>query len=305
MILDLVKSGKLAGHSFWSWQDMRQYSRIDWPTADGILMSGVVSEAREVRPDWYLELSALFQGRAEEPRPPDKGCTVLPLKWAPANPGASFYTIDLQALVESADGMKAWAELEALLARFWSKAAMAEDQWKRTGEKFRLWPATDLVIGGIPFRVPAVNNYVRPAVLTKESSELAIPVEQECERLHFLGQVTFPVGYPLVGRRGETVATYKVRYRGGREQEIQVRNGIEVAQANLIHEATRIDAVATAAQRALQYAKDEVREHYQVLLWSAPVERGTVESVHCKLEGEQPALAIFAITVEHIRAAGA
>ena len=305
LILDLVKSGKLAGHSFWSWQDMRQYSRIDWPTADGILMSGVVSEAREVRPDWYLELSALFQGRAEEPRPPDKGCIVLPLKWAPANPGASFYTIDLQALVQSANGMKAWAELEALLARFWSKAAMAEDQWKRTGEKFRLWPATDLVIGGIPFRVPAVNNYVRPAVLTKESSELAIPVEQECERLHFLGQVTFPVGYPLVGRRGETVATYKVRYRGGREQEIQVRNGIEVAQANLIHEATRIDAVATAAQRALQYAKDEVREHYQVLLWSAPVERGTVESVHCKLEGEQPALAIFAITVEHIRAAGA
>ena len=101
------------------------------------------------------------------------------------------------------------------------------------------------------------------------------------------------------------MATYKVRYGGGREQEIQVRNGIEVAQANLIHEATRIDAVATAAQRALQYVKDEVREHYQVLLWSAPVERGTVESVHCKLEGEQPALAIFAITVEHIRAAGA
>src|SRR5262249_14536371 len=61
---DLVSSGKLAGHSFWSWQDVRQYSGIDWPTADGILMSGVVTESREVRPDWYLELSALFQGPA-------------------------------------------------------------------------------------------------------------------------------------------------------------------------------------------------------------------------------------------------
>ena len=48
LILNLVKAGKLAGHSFWSWQDMRQYSRIDWPTADGILMSGIVTEAREV-----------------------------------------------------------------------------------------------------------------------------------------------------------------------------------------------------------------------------------------------------------------
>src|SRR5439155_10082927 len=126
----------------------------------------------------------------------------------------------------------------------------------------------------------------------------AIPVGQECERLHFLGQVAFPAGYPVVGRRGETVATYKMRYRGGREQEIPVRSGIEVAQANLIHEATRIDPVATAAQRVLQYVKDEVREHYQVLLWTVPVERGRVESVHCKLEGEQPALAIFAITAE-------
>jgi len=56
LILDLVKAGKLAGHSFWSWQDMRQYSRIDWPTADSILMSGVVNEAREVRVDWFMEL---------------------------------------------------------------------------------------------------------------------------------------------------------------------------------------------------------------------------------------------------------
>src|SRR5207247_9533834 len=141
------------------------------------------------------------------------------------------------ALGERAGSLKAWAPHEAMLDRRSSKAAMAEDQWKRTGEKFRLWQATDLVIGGIPFRVPAMNNYVRPALLTKESYELAIPVEQECERVHFLGQVTFPLGYPLLGRRGETVAPYNVRYRRGREQELPVRSGIEVAQANLINEA--------------------------------------------------------------------
>jgi hypothetical protein len=297
-ILELVKSGKLAGHAFWSWQDMRQYSRLDWPTADGILMSGVVNESREVRPDLYMELGALFQGRAVELRPPDTRPTVLPLKWAPATPGASFHTVDLQALVESAEGAGAWAGLEAALAKFWPRVPMAEHQWKRTGEKFLLWQGSELTIAGIPFRVPVVNGAVRPVLLSPETPEVTISVGQECERLHILGQVTFPEGYPVVGKRGEKVATYRVRYSGGREREVPVRNGMEAAQANRIHVATRIDAVASGAQRALEYVKDVVREQYQVLLWSVPVERGKVESVLCKLEAGQPALAVFAITAE-------
>jgi beta-glucuronidase len=299
LILELVKSGKLAGHAFWSWQDMRQYSRLDWPTAEGILMSGVVNESREMRPDLYMELGALFQGRTLEPQPPDTRPTILPLKWGPATPGASFHTVDLQALVESAQGARAWAGLETVLAKFWPRAPMAEDQWKRTGEKFLLWQGSELAIAGIPFRTPAVNGYVRPVLLTQETSEVAISVGQECERLHILGQVTFPLGYPVVGKRGEKVATYRVRYNGGRELTVPVRNGIEVAQSNRIHVATRIDAVATGAQGALEFVKDVVREQYQVLLWSLPVERGKVESMHCKLEPGQPALAIFAITAEH------
>jgi hypothetical protein len=62
----------------------------------------------------------------------------LPLKWQPGEPGAAFHPLDLQTLVESAEGMKSWVALEAAMAQFWPKAAMAEDQWKRTGEKFLL-----------------------------------------------------------------------------------------------------------------------------------------------------------------------
>jgi len=301
LILDLVKSGKLAGHAFWSWQDVRQYSRLDWPTADGILMSGVVDEAREIRSDLYLELSGLFQGRAEEPRPPDTRPVILPLKWQPGEPGAAFHPLDLQPLVESTEGMKSWAALEAAMARFWPKADMAEDQWKRTGEKFLLWPdlpPRELVIGGIPFQVPFINRYARPLILAPGSSGFAIPVGRPCRRLHILGQVTLPVGYPLAGKRGDRVATYRVSYAGGSEQEIAVRAGKEAAQANLIHAATRIDPVPTEAERALEYVKDVVREHYQVLLWTVEVKPGAVQALNCRLEEGQPPLAIFAVTSE-------
>ncbi len=297
LILDLVKAGKLAGHAFWSWQDMRQYSRLDWPTADGVLMSGIVTEAREVRPDWYMEFSALFQGRAAEPRPPDARPTLLPLKWASAQPGASFSVLDLQPFVESADGAKAWAALEDAFAKYWPNARMAGDQWKRNGGKFVLWQESDFQIGGMPFRIPVIERCVRPLLLLP-GIPVTLPVGREVGRLHILGQVTFPRGYPVIGKRGETVATYHLRYSGGRDRQIPVRNGVEVAQANLIHEATRIEPIATAAQPVMKFVKDIVREQYQVLLWTIPLEQGNLAALRCEVQAGQPAIAIFAITAE-------
>jgi hypothetical protein len=127
---------------------------------------------------------------------------------------------------------------------------------------------------------------------------VTVPINRECARLHILGQVTFTAGYPVLGKRGETVATYHLRYSGGGERQIPVRNGIEVAQANLIDAATRIEPIATEAQPALKYVKDVVREQYQVLLWTVPLERGKVETLGCEMREGAPSLAIFAITAE-------
>src|ERR1035441_6668050 len=72
----------------------------------------------------------------------------------------------------------------------------------------------------------------------------------------------------VAGGRGETVAAYTLRYVSGESREILLRNGYEVAQSNLIAVATRIDPQTTEAQRALVFAKDAVREQYQVLMYS-------------------------------------
>ena len=107
-----------------------------------------------------------------------------------------------------------------------------------------------------------------------------------------------PNGYPLRGRAGETAAIYSIVGANGGSQDIPVRNGIEVAQANRIFEATRIDPVATGAQPALEFVKDIVREQYQFLLWSVSVKPGRIRSLRCKLNSGQPALVILAITTE-------
>jgi len=185
------------------------------------------------------------------------------------------------------------------MAKFWSTAPMARDQWKRTGSKFLLWQGSEVEIAGVTFRAPVVNGYVRPVVVTPGVPEVEIPVGLEGVRLHVLGQVTLPVGFPVVGADGESVAVYTLRYASGKSREVPLRNGFEVAQSNLVTVATRIDPLATEAQRALVFAKDLAREHYQVLLYSLPLEGGTLASLHCQLRNQTSALAIFAIAVEH------
>jgi hypothetical protein len=297
-LLDLVDTHRLAGHVFWSWQDMRQYSRIDPEMREGVLESGVVTEGREPRDVPYLELSRLFEGRRHEDEPAPARPAVVPLRWAPWTRKNKFSAVDLQVLGERPEGVQAWADFEDRMARFWSTAPMAGDQWKRTGSKFLLWQGSEVEIAGVTFRAPVANGFVRPVVVTPGVPQVEIPVGLEGVRMHVLGQVTLPVGFPVAGAIGETVATYTLRYGSGKSREIPLRNGYEVAQANLIAVATRIDPQVMEAQRALVFVKDPVREHYQALLYSLTLESGELTSLRCQLRNQQSALAIFAITVE-------
>jgi hypothetical protein len=175
---------------------------------------------------------------------------------------------------------------------------MGEDQWLRTGGHFHLWRTPSTEIAGTTFRSPVVDGYVRPVILTSESPEISIPIGRSCSRLHFLGQATFPQGYPLRGSAGENVAVYSIVGANGASQDVPVRNGMELAQANCIYEATRIDPIAQEAQPALEFKKDIVREQYRFFLWSVPVKAGRVQSVRCRLNSGQPSLVILAITTE-------
>ena len=297
-LIDLIETHRLAGTVFWSWQDMRQYSRIDDEMRDAVLESGVVTENREPRTVPYMELTRLFELRRSDTEPAPTRPTIVPLKWSPGKWGAKFSSVHLQALVELPEGAHAWRDFEDRMAKFWTTAPMAEEQWKRTGEKFLLWKNTEIEIAGIPFRTAQVDEYVRPLLVTPAIPNIEIPVGTAGSRIHILGQVSLPLGYPISGRHGETIAVYTLRYGSGKSREIPLRNGYEVAQANLISVATRIEPQTTEAQRALTFTKDVVREQYQVLLYSIPIEAEELVSLSCQLRSQESALAIFAITVE-------
>jgi hypothetical protein len=248
-----------------------------------------------------MELSRLFQGRRHEDLPVDARPTVLPLRRSSWSPKNKFSPLDLQSLAEGKESQKAWSDLESRMARYWAETAetwFARNQWKRTGGKLRLWQESTVDIGGVSFHFALIEGFVRPLVLTPTYPEITIPLGFECTGLHILGQVTLPDGFPPTGSPGETVATYTLNFAGGRKQEIPMRTGVEVARANLVLGATRIDPVATSTQRALSFTKDWSREQYQVLLFSLPVTAGRVEGITARLNGQHPPLLLFAITAE-------
>jgi len=296
-LLAETEQGNMAGHAFWSWNDMRQYTRRDWATDDGVLRSGAVTEDRNIREPIYSRLAALFAGhRALPPYVAPHAPQVLPLKWSPFSPGSTRETVELQELVNGQ--ATTWAAWEASMEKYWASTRMGQDQWTRTGGHFRLWRTPSIEIAGASFRSALVDGYVRPLILTSYAPEVTIPIGRSCSKLHFLGQATFPQGYPLRGQAGATVAVYSIVGAQGAPQAVPVRNGMELAQANCIYDATRIDPIAQEAQPALEFKKDIVRELYRFFLWSVPVKAGRVQSVRCRLNSGEPSLAILAITTE-------
>jgi hypothetical protein len=293
-LLDMTERGVLAGHAFWSWQDLPQFTRIDPEMRDGILESGVMTEGRETRDYVYAELSRLFAGRRQTTLAAMEAPLAVPLRHVPWGARSRLDPIDLSQVVASDRGRESWTDFERILQEYWSKHA--RNQWERTGRRFALWKENGIDVLNVRFSTPLVDGYARPVVVTPEFAEVDVPIGGAAIGLHFLGQVTVSGGFPIEGTSGDAAASYTVRYKDGRSAEFPLRNGMEVASANIVYSGSRIDPVATFAQRAFWFAKDWAREQYQGLLFSAPVD-GVVDSVRFRLQGKLPVL-LFAVVAE-------
>ncbi len=296
MLLKLEREEKVAGTSFWSWQDLRQYTRDDPEMHDGILESGAVTESREPRPEVCAELKRLFEGRPQfapvEPTP-----KILPLRRIPWANRSTLTPVPLDGAL-AANGA-AWNAFEAAMQTYWP-TVRAADQWARTGSKFELWRqgADEIRLAGAPFRPALVERHVRPLV-AGDRFPLEIPIAQRSTRLHILGGISLPLGYPMIGKAEEVAATCELFFANGKATEIPLRWGFELVQGNMIHDGTRILPVAAKSQAAIEYIKDAAREQYQILLYSTPqFEADTIASMWCKVADERNWIAIFAVTAE-------
>lgn len=281
---ELVEQGRLAGHSFWSWADLPEFSRQDTEMEDGILKSGVVTEERAVRPDVYLALMNLFRRTPRAATEPSREPELLRPLTYPLSANSEFTPISLQAALDDPAQARAWTEMEGLLQEFFKRQGFTGRHWEEAGGRFWLWNAPQFRLGSIPFATPLQAGATQPVLISPARPRVEIPLGVTAARLHFLGNVTLPDGYPVIGRLGARVGRYIITYADGDRQEVPLRWGQEVARSNLISVASRLEPTAAYAERVIRYVKSPIREIHQALLLPVTVKSKHIASVVCELD---------------------
>jgi len=298
-IAALVEQGRLAGYSFWSWADLPEFSRIDEEMQGGILKSGVVEEDRTPRPDVYLALSSLNR-RVPHPTPPlSREPQLLASAVMPLTAISDFTTLSLQKALDTPSQSEAWTELEALMERFFKNQGFTANHWSETGGKFWLWNAPKLRVGRIPFETPLHDGATRPVILTARQRSVEIPAGLRASRLYFLGNVTLPDGYPVLGRMNDQVGRYVIVYDDGERQIVPLRWGREIARSNMVSVASRIDPVTGNGERVIVFEKDPVREVHQTRLLTVDTKDKSIARIVCELEPSPEAGATPPMDMHH------
>lgn len=280
----LIESGRVAGHAFWSWADLPEFSREGEENKDGILVSGVVTEDRVIRPGVYASLAGLFRYVPRDPDPPVRKPEVLAPATVPLSPASRFTPVSLQPLVTDPRQRNAWGALESTMQEFFEFQGFTSRHWAETGRRFWTWSAAHLRIGPFPFETPLREGETEPVVLNASRPEVRIPIDAAADRLLVLGNVTVPDGYPVIGNIRTTVGRYTVVYADGERQSVELRWGENVSRANLIAVASRVNPITAHGERVVLFSKDPVREVYQTRLLAIPVKPKRIQALECRFQ---------------------
>ena len=270
----LVQQGRLAGTYFWEWADMTQYERDDISMDGPTLAEGVVTADRKVRHDVFSRLAELYRYDIGEPAPVARLPLLLPAPHLTADANSTYKEIPLQSVAtkQASD----WQSLQSATIAFWKENS--KDYLRRTGGDFYTWDAASLRVGPVPFEMPQLDGHTRPlVVLTGKSVE--IPMHAQADRLHFLGNVTVPDGYPTRGDVGSEVGSYTIDYADGSKQEIPLRWGLEVTRANVITSSTLLNPVALLSTPVIKYTRNESYEDYRTFLFTVAVKPKTIDRI--------------------------
>lgn len=270
----LEQQGRLSGTYFWEWADMTQYEREDISMDGPTLAEGVVTADRKVRDDVFSKLAELYRYDVGVPAALPRTPVLLPSSILNAAANSTYATVALQSIAEKQESD--WQALQSANIAFWKENF--GDYLEKTSGEFATWDAPTLRLGAIPFETAQVSGHTRPVVI-RTGSAVEIPIHAEADRLHFLGNVTVPDGYPTRGEPGGVIGTYTIDYADGTKQEIPLRWGLEVARANVVCSSALLNPIAQLATPVIKFVPNESYEDYRTFLYTAPVKRKTIDRI--------------------------
>src|SRR5579862_1251184 len=270
----LEQQGRLSGTYFWEWADMTQYEREDISMDGPTLAEGVVTADRKVRDEVLSKLAALYRYDVGVPAPLPRVPLLLPAAMLHAAANSTYTPVALQSVAEKQD--RDWQALQSANVAFWKENF--GDYLQKTSGEFVTWDAASLQIGAIPFATAQVSGHTRPVVI-RTGTKIEIPIHAEADRLHFLGNVTVPDGYPTRGEAGAAIGSYTIYYADGSTKEIALRWGLEIVRSNVVCSSALLNPVAQFATPVIRYLPNESYEDYRTFLYTAEVKRKMIDRI--------------------------
>ena len=118
----------------------------------------------------------------------------------------------------------------------------------------------------------------------------------ECDGIILLGGTDAVIGYPLFAEYGDSLATVSVEFDGGEKSEFTLRNGMEITTVYSTYRSSRIDPIASEAERFMEFSYDGSFERYVMNKRVIPFsERRGLKSVTLKGIHQKCALLNYAV----------
>lgn len=235
----------IAGCAYWCWADMYELGRGGLACKNGILHEGLVDIHRTPRSnlDRFTRIMRGFDVPLTAPSAIDVTCAEA----------KQASTLDIWEGIEETSQEEAWS---AMLLEAAPQAGYTHKRTRRL-TMGPILPDAPVEAGGWPV-------YIRGGkpLVVRPGQSLRIEVHAVSETVVFLGNVSLPWGYPVYGARGEVGAKYILHYSDGGEQEIPLRNGLELTTALGQQGPSRIRPVAPNVTQAVRWSYDTNWEHY-------------------------------------------
>ena len=100
-----------------------------------------------------------------------------------------------------------------------------------------------------------------PRVLC-DGEKISYTLGEACDGVIILGGVSATVGYPLAGDYGERCATLTLTLEAGERLVYPIRNGMELTTVYSTYRSSRINPIASAADRFMEFSYDGSFERY-------------------------------------------
>ncbi|MBQ9070134.1 MAG: hypothetical protein IJY23_02125 [Clostridia bacterium] len=274
----------LAGASIWCWAGVYEFNRAAPACYDGVLCEGLVDNHRQKNVCFDVFVEEFRKIKAPQKAKKNVYKTEFSL------PGV-YTPLTLEFFANSERQMLAWEEMMR-------EARKPIPRFHYNARRLRIMKNGPT----LPEKITALGELKvelleKPLVINSKTP-LVIPVKKIADEICFIGNVSMPKGFPIDAPYGEVAATLTITYQGDESESIPLRNGKEITTAAGWYGPSRINPVASNAERALTVINDMDREHYVVNLFRIKTKNAEISNITIGSVSEGYHLLLYGISLK-------